>query len=258
MKICFISIDVEHDFGSPSQEKQLRKFQGVENLDKILNIFKNQGISATLFITGQVLEKYKDKVKKWAKDYEIACHTWSHYFWNKIKGQERKQEVDKFIELYQEIFNQPPKGFRAPSHLIDEQGMKLLEEKGFLYDSSIIPHYPFFKKYRGYKGRAPLVPYHPNVKNIRERGEMEILEIPVPGQFLGIPLVGTWISKLPIMSYQLLFLIRKPDFLTLNLHSWDSLSHKRLRKIEKILTILKNKDYQFKTGRQICEKFSKD
>lgn len=267
-KICFCSIDVEGDFGKNES------FEGIDNLEKILDIFKKHNISATLFVTGNVLENYIENVRGWGNYYEIACHSYSHRFWDSLDEKERREELEKFINLYQKIFNKNPIGFRAPSHIIDDEGLKLLEEKGFLYDSSILPHYPFFKKYRGYKKKAPLLPYWQNIVNshgpicIPERspkGEArlgcshaKVLEIPVTGQIFGIPLVGTWISKLPFFVYKFLFKIKNPDFLTFNLHSWDSLNFKLLEKIEKILKLLKDKNYQFLNGEQIYEQISKN
>lgn len=203
-KICFVSIDVEGEEGETN-------FKGVVSLDKILDIFKKYNIPATLFVTGNVLERFSENLKDWGSHFEIASHSFSHRFWNDLTLKERKEEIEKFIRLYQEIFQQNPKGFRAPSHIIDEKGLKLLEEKCFLYDSSILPHYPFLKKYRGYKGKFPLLPYWYSA---------EILEIPVAGLIFGIPLAGTWISKLPLFFYKFLFLISQPAFLTLNFHSW--------------------------------------
>ena len=247
IKICFISIDVEHDRGLGD-----RKFSGVENLDKILSIFKKHGIAATLFITGQVLEKYSDLVKGWAQDFEIACHSFSHSFWNTLGPQERENELTNYFNLYQKIFNAKPRGFRAPSHLIDQEGIKLLEDRGFLYDSSVVPHYPFLKKYRGFKGRAPLSPYRPSSQNYRQKGDMKILEIPLTGQIFGIPLAGAWMSKLSFWFYKTLFEVYCPAFLTISMHSWDN-SERFFENIEKIIVLLKNKDYQFYNGEQILK-----
>lgn len=236
-KTCFVSIDVEADFG-----KNIT-FEGAESLDKILDILKKNNIPATLFVSGDVLERYSEKFKEWSKSYEIASHSFTHRFWDALNNFERKEELEKFLNLYFQIFRQKPKGFRAPSHIIDEDGLKLLQDKGFLYDSSIVPHYPFFKKYRGYRGKFPTFPEQID----------GLLEIPVSGLIFGIPLAGTWLSKLPFLLYRILFSISKPSFLTLNLHSWDSLNSKLLAKIEKVLILLKNKNYKFLTGEQIYE-----
>ncbi len=235
-KICFVSIDVESDRGA-------KEFRGVENLGKILDIFKKYEIPATLFVTGEVLERYGRMAKNWQTDYEIACHSYTHRFWNALNRDERKKELEDFIELYWSIFRKKPLGFRAPSHIIDKEGIELLEKSGFLYDSSIVPHYPPFKKYRGYKGRAPLRPYRPN--------GVRILEIPVRGQIFGIPLAGAWIRGLPLWFYDFLFSIYSPPFITLSMHSWDALSPSYLAKLEKILKILKRENYQFLNAAQI-------
>ena len=75
-KICFASVDVEDG--------------EADHLDEILNIFKRYDIPATLFVTGQVLEKFHDLAKDWARDYEIACHSFTHRFWNALGFEERK------------------------------------------------------------------------------------------------------------------------------------------------------------------------
>jgi peptidoglycan/xylan/chitin deacetylase (PgdA/CDA1 family) len=253
MKICFASIDVEPDLG------EAKAFKGIDNLDKILKVFNKYDIKATLFVTGTVLERYGQKLKALlSKNYEIACHSFSHRFWNDLNSNQRKEELEKFFTLYQGFFYKKPEGFRAPSHVIDVKALQILQEKGFLYDSSILPRYPLFKSYRGYKGKALSKPYFPSRENYKTKGEMKILEIPVSGLAFGIPLAGTWISKLPFFVYRILFFISNPVFLTLNLHSWDSLNPNLLEKLDKIIKILKNKNYQFLTGREIYGSISKN
>ena len=226
-RICFVSIDVEHP---------------IDNLNQILEVFKKNSIQATLFVTGNVLEQYRDFFKNLRADHEIACHSFTHRFWNTLDTDERKKELDDFISLYQSIFDKKPAGFRAPSHIIDEQGLEILEEKGFLYDSSIVPHYPPFKKYRGYRGRWPLLPHYPQNR--------KILEIPVRGQIFGIPLAGAWVRKLPFLVYKILFFIYCPRFITLSFHSWE-----KSEKFEEIVKLLKNKNYQFLNGEKIYQNY---
>lgn len=238
IKTCFASIDVESDLGG-------KTFQGVERLDGILNLFQKHGVPATLFVTGDVLQRYLERFRKLAVAYEIASHGFTHRFWNTLDYRERQQELDDFIILYQQVFGEKPKGFRAPSHVIDEPGTELLAQKGFLYDSSVVPHYPPFKKYRGYKGKAPLSPYY-----FSKNG---LLEIPVSGQFLGIPLAGAWIRGLPFWVYRALFSVSRPEFITLNMHSWDILDRRFLIKLSSMIELLKKHQYQFLNGKQIFE-----
>ena len=262
-KTCFVSIDVEKDLEKDS-------FNGVENLDKILSIFKKHGVSTTLFVLGEVLSRYPDKFKKLASSsknptspkFEIASHSFSHKFWSELSKDERGKELEWFLNLYKEIFDFSdsgmPLGFRAPSHLMDTRGIELLQDAGFKYDSSVVPHYPFFTKYRGYQGQAPKKPYYPSQADCRRKGVMIVLEIPCAGHIFGIPLAGTWIRKLPFFVYQGLFALKKPEFLSLVLHSWDSLDDKTLLKLEKILVLLKKMGYKFLNGKQIYEQFSQN
>lgn len=242
-KLCFVSIDVERT---------------VENLDKILDIFQKYNVSATLFVTGRILEKYPELVRAWSRDFEIACHTFTHRHWDTISQKERETELENFNRLYGQVFNRKPAGFRAPTHIIDEQDIMLLQEKGFLYDSSIVPYYPLLKQYEGYQGRASLLPYHPAQHNCRSKGQMRLLEIPASGLLLGIPLAAAWFARLPLLFYKVLFTLRAPSFVNLSMHPWDIFKPGFLGKLEKILKLLKGKNYQFSNGREIYESVSKN
>ena len=224
-RICFASVDAE---------------RSVENLDKILSIFERNAVPATLFVTGEILENNQNLFAELQKKYEIACHSFTHRFWNTLDREARKKELDDFINLYQKIFRRKPIGFRAPSHIIDENGLNLLHEKGFLYDSSIVPHYPPFKKYRGYQGRKPQ-----NIYFISG-----LMESPVTGQIFGIPLAAAWLAKLPVWFYKILFSLSCPEFITLSWHSWND-----LKNLEEIIKLLKNKNYQFLNGEQIQQNY---
>ncbi|OGZ57367.1 MAG: hypothetical protein A3B96_01330 [Candidatus Spechtbacteria bacterium RIFCSPHIGHO2_02_FULL_43_15b] len=248
MKTCFLSIDIEHDRGTFKD----KKFHGVAELDKALSLFEKHETPATLFVTGDVILKYPDKVKKWNERYEIASHSYSHEYFSNLSEIEKAGDIDKSLDLYRRILKTDPKGFRAPSHIIDGFTMKYLEKRGFLYDSSVVPHYPLLKKYRGYSGSAPKAPYNPDYSNIRKFGSMEILEIPVSGQILGIPLAGAWIRKVPMIAYRILFAINKPEFITFSMHSWDIAEDKNFsRKIEDTILLLKSNGYILKTGESI-------
>jgi len=246
-KICFVSCDVEHDNGSD----RAKTFEGVGRMNEALNIFNRFGISSTLFVTGDVLERYPDTVRGWSADHEIGCHSYSHTFFNLLNASSVRDELERFVHIYKNIFGISPRGFRSPSHIIDDSSLRAVSNAGFMYDSSVVPHYPMFKSYRGYMGPAPKVPYHPREFALRRRGDMDILEIPVSGLFLGIPLAGAWMRGLPVILYRLLFIFSKPNFITLSMHSWDLLDKRFEVKLIKILEILKNSGYAFKRGDEI-------
>ena len=237
-KVCFISIDVEHDHGSEHK----KTFHGAERMGEILDVLWRKSISATLFVTGEVLERYPDQIRSWAENHEIGCHSYSHTYFDLMHVSSIREELDRFVHAYKNVLGNAPAGFRAPSHVIDNPAIRTVSDVGFYYDSSIVPHYPPFKKYRGYRGKAPRKPYETH----------DLLELPVTGQLLGIPLAGAWIRGLPLSFYRLLFLLHKPDYVTLSFHSWDRFyDDKFIEKLSRIVDLLRMHGYQFKRGDEI-------
>ena len=251
-KTCFISIDIEHDHGSWHE----KNFKGVEKIDEILDVLRREGISATLFVTGEVLEKYSDRAMGWAENHEIGCHSYSHTYFDSMDAPSIKEELDRFVNLYKKVFNSLPYGFRAPSHVITNAAMKAVRGAGFYYDSSVVPHYLPFKKYRGYCGNAPKSPYYPSEASYKHTGGASIMELPVTGQLFGIPIAGAWIRGIPLGVYRLLFFLHRPDYITLSFHSWDALQDdKFLEKLENIIHLFKKYGYQFKRGDEIFNEY---
>ena len=262
-RFCFVSIDIERD-----NFDDKNTFQGVENLDNILNVLKKHKLEATLFVTGKVLEKYHDLILDWAKDYEIGCHNYFHKSLDELSVVKREKQLKRFIRVYQTILGKLPKGFRAPQNIIDNKQFQALQRYGFVYDSSIVPRHIFLLKYKGYKGRAPKKPYYPSAQNYRKKGDLKILEIPNTPLFGGIPFAATWIRRLGVKFFKFLLKIKKPKFLALTMHSWDGIKFKGrssknsgevfLKQLDEILEILKQANYRFKNGEEIYEAFCQD
>lgn len=247
-KTCFISIDVEHDHGS----EHAKTFKGIEAMGDIIDVFRRFGISATLFVTGEVLEKHPNLVREWSSNNEIACHSYYHNFFDLMHVSDVRNELENFVIAYKKIFGTRPIGFRAPSHIIENATIRTVSDVGFSYDSSVVPHYPLFKKYRGYFGKAPKNPYYPNEIAYKKEGDMDILEIPVTGHLGGLPLAGAWIRGIPFWIYNILFRIHSPKYISFSFHSWDMLHDQKFtEKLGKILTLFERHGYNFKRGDQI-------
>ena len=260
-RVCFLSIDVE-------KKEETGSFEGVEKLDNILNIFRKYRAKATLFVTGEVLEHYSDLVKKWAEDFEIGCHNFYHVTLDKIDIINREKQLRDFMETYARILGKKPKGFRAPRNIIDNQYFEILEKHGFNYDSSVLPRYPLgIKHYAGYRGRAPIKPYWPDNRNYRKHGSIKVLEIPEAPAFFGIPLVGTWLRKMGVEFFKFLFFLKKPEFISFSMHSWDGVGFTGkgsknsgkifLKQLDEMLGFLKKIGYEFRSGEEIFNKIQK-
>lgn len=261
MKTCFLSIDVEK-----RENQEENPFEGVEKLDRILDIFKKHNANATLFVTGEVLEKYPALVKKWSQDFEIACHNYYHNTLDGLNFEAREQQIGDFCQLYQNVFKIRPRGFRAPRNIIDNEQFPILGEYGFLYDASVFPRYPLrINRYEGYRGKASVNPYFPSKSDYLREGDLKILEIPESPAPFSIPLVGTWLRKLGVFFFKILFRLKKPQFISFSMHSWDGVKFEGrssknsggvyLEQLNEMLGYLRKIGYEFKTGEQIYKEF---
>jgi len=257
-----VSVDVEQDVGGQ------KTFCGVESLDRILKIFDEFELKATLFTTGEVLENYPALVERWSRKHEIACHGYYHVPLFQLSVSEREKQLEDFGRLYKKILGEKPKGFRAVKHTIDITQLRLLERFGFVYDSSVVPRYVPFRKYLGYKGKAPTEPYHPSYDNCRKRGDMKILEIPTTPLIFGIYLYGTWLRVLGPRFYRVLLTLKKPRFVSLALHPWDAIEYKGsfsrnsgerfLEYLEKLLNDLRAHRYIFISGEELLSSLNEN
>ena len=245
-KICFASIDVEPDLDKGS-------FLGVEKLDSVLKIFDDYNIKLTLFVTGDVIEKYPEKVLAWSQKHEIACHNYRHEPLDKLDAETREKYLNKFVEVYTNLLNFYPTGFRAVQHIIDDNQFKLLEKYGFKYDSSIVSDYPLLLNYKGFQGKSPVLPYYKD----------KVLEIPFSTLLGGFMLYGTWIRYFPNAITKNLIGLKNYEIINLGLHPWDAISYKGrldrnsgdvfLKKLKNIVECLQEKQYKFLCGQEIYE-----
>jgi len=221
-KIALITIDVEED---PDQDKGNKKtYWGVEELDPFMGFLGENNIQCTLFVTGDVLSRYPEKIRKWAEGNEIGCHGFSHISLDHLSKNEREDELERFVNLYSNLLQVRPRGFRAVQNIIDNEQIVLLKKQGFVYDSSVVPAYIPFKKYKGYRGNASKEPYFPSASNYLvdgRQGEKGLIEIPLSPAFMNFPLSGIWLKRLGTSFYNILFSIHKPRFIVLLFHSWD-------------------------------------
>jgi len=187
--LSFYSIDhdpLEADSQVSVEDGILRLFQ----------LFEMHEIKATFFITGQIAEKHAWIVKKIHRDgHEIACHGLTHEknecLLNKTNQKQRIEDATRIIE---EKIGSRPKGFRAPCLRANETTLKVLDESGYVYDSSVVPTFV-----PGYYGSltAPLKPYHPSSESMEKEGSYKLLEIPVSvNPLIPFPFSAAWMRNL--------------------------------------------------------------
>ena len=112
---------------------------------RILGLLKRHDITATFFIPGYSAHRYPDVVRAIADaGHEIAHHS---YFHENTIGMDEKTEaamIDLGLRALRDVAGVRPDGYRAPMWELNYHTPKLLAERGFLYDSSLMDSdYPY-------------------------------------------------------------------------------------------------------------------
>lgn len=114
-----------------------------KNTNEILRILKENKAKATFFTLGSVAEQFPNLIKKIDKEnHEIASHGYGHELVYTLTEDEFREDLKKSKKILESIINHKVAGYRAPSWSITKDNLwalKVLEELGFEYSSSIFP-----------------------------------------------------------------------------------------------------------------------
>lgn len=116
---------------------------------RLLKLFKKLGIAdkVTWCIPGHSMETFPQQTAAIvASGAEIALHGYAHESASQLTATQERDVLEKCIELSTKLTGKKPRGYRAPLYQLQERTIILLQEKGFLWDSSL-SHYdsePYF------------------------------------------------------------------------------------------------------------------
>jgi hypothetical protein len=197
-------------------------------LPRFLDAFDRHGMRATFFVVGKDLEvgAHRRAIREVAeRGHEVGNHSWSHpYNLRSLPRREKEQEIARAEQALADAVGERPLGFRCPSGELDRDILQILDERGYLYDSTVFPS-PFMWLFMLY-GRlfvrhahyqlgevtavlAPRGPYLPTAERIHRpqrsvagsrdaesRGPSasapRVVEIPISAvPVLGLPFYGT-------------------------------------------------------------------
>src|SRR5512144_276683 len=113
------------------------------NMQRLLELFAEQRISATFFVLGWVAERFAGLVRAIAEQgHEVACHGYSHQLIYRQTPAVFREETVRAKACLEDQAQRPVLGYRAASYSITQRSLwalDVLTELGFAYDSSIFP-----------------------------------------------------------------------------------------------------------------------
>jgi polysaccharide deacetylase family protein (PEP-CTERM system associated) len=151
-----MSIDVEDyfhvsAFAAALDRANWSKFESrVErNTHRLLDIFDEHNTRCTFFVLGWVAERAPQLIRELqSRGHEVACHGLTHELVYKQTPQVFRDETLRSKSMLEDLTGAPVIGYRAASYSITRASfwaLDILEELGFVYDSSIFPiHHDFY------------------------------------------------------------------------------------------------------------------
>lgn len=205
----------------------LRDHLSVVAIPRFLELFGRLGIRATFFAVGQDLGS--ERVAALLREavtagHEVGNHTHTHpYDFLDLPALSRAAELDRCHERIVDAIGVAPVGFRTPGYFVDGTTLGLLASRGYRYDSSMLPSWPYYAAKAAVMGLiglrggrshsrlhpptsllAPDSPYRPDDKHPWRRGHSPLMELPAASLVAGVPLVGTFLGQLPGLAAGLL------------------------------------------------------
>lgn len=105
---------------------------GDEDLERILEILKDQGVFATFFLTGEWVEKYPDGVKAILEaGHDIGNHSESHRSMSGLSGEEQKEEIMSVHRKVEELTGVRMDLFRLPYGNYDDAVIRNVRACGY-------------------------------------------------------------------------------------------------------------------------------
>jgi peptidoglycan-N-acetylglucosamine deacetylase len=124
---------------------------------RILAFLEKRGLAATFFVPGHTVESFPGETEAILEaGHEVAHHSYAHLDPSTQSADEERADMERAWEVLERVGVQPL-GFRSPSADLSEATLGLVEELGFLYDSSLMTD-----DYR---------PFHPRIGDRVSRGE---------------------------------------------------------------------------------------
>jgi peptidoglycan-N-acetylglucosamine deacetylase len=201
-----LGIDVEPDC-PPYLASQYR---GVtDGLPRVLDVLDAAGVPTTCFCTGVVAERFPHRISDLLqRGHELGSHGHTHRPFDTLDEADARREIDCSTDVLRS-FGAPVTSFRAPNLRFPDRYLPMLEQRGFMVDSS---QAKYKRAYYTSRARTPLTRFAASMTS-------SVLRLP---PWLRDP----WLSSLasPVVLF---------------VHPWEfvDLRHERLRL-----------DCRFKTG----------
>jgi peptidoglycan-N-acetylglucosamine deacetylase len=131
-------------FGHPGAASRLsvmshQAYGPLTGLPRLLRILAGKEVRATFFVPGYTAHRHPDAVRAIVDGgHEIAHHGYLHESLIDVGEAAEAEILDRGLAALDEVAGARPVGYRAPMWELTYNSPRLLAERGFLYDSSLM------------------------------------------------------------------------------------------------------------------------
>ena len=143
-----VTVDVDGEAGLPDggrgYEHRLssrsERLYGIRRgLPRILALLEQAGVKATFFVPGVTAARHPDELRAIAEaGHEVGHHGHAHRRLDAMSDAEQRADLDDGSAAIAALTGAAPRGYRAPAWELTPGTLRLLGERDFTYDSSLM------------------------------------------------------------------------------------------------------------------------
>jgi peptidoglycan-N-acetylglucosamine deacetylase len=130
---------VDHAHANRMSAMSHQAYGPLVGVPRILEILARHGITSTFFVPGYTALRYPDVVRRIVGEgHEVAHHGYLHEAMSGLTAEQEAAILDRGLDALADAADVRPVGYRAPMWELNWHSPKLLRDRGFLYDSSLM------------------------------------------------------------------------------------------------------------------------
>ena len=115
------------------------EFGAEVGVPRLLDLFGRHGLQTTWCIPSHTLQTFPDQSRAVADaGHEVAAHGCYHEVVPKLEADEERRLMALQLAVHERVLGRRPDGYRSPAWDFSDATLGLLEESGFVWDSSLM------------------------------------------------------------------------------------------------------------------------
>jgi polysaccharide deacetylase family protein (PEP-CTERM system associated) len=178
-------------------------------------------LKATFFVLGWVAERFHGLVREiQARGHEVSSHGYQHDLCDRSSVEDFRKDVLESKKILEDIVGEAVVGYRAPSFSINEESLEILEQCGYLYDSS-------FNSFSG-NGRHGKIRLYRTGEGIVCKTLRNVYELPISNLEVGGYAVpaggGAYFRLTPVRVFEKIVqsVLRRGNAYLFYVHPWEA------------------------------------